>query len=632
MSAGPNVVSCAIHPGIGIARLGNSPHDFFLAPQFPGQVPKGPYKDAAGRIKRQAAQFRIYGLDAKGNAVEELIDGQAGVKIEWTVHLANRKGAWYQFTNALDLDDLAIDAAPRNPQVEDRSTLVIDPGPRTISGAGQHGQMFDTGTFLGNPVYLGELRTDEQGRLQVLGGRGVSGPADGQSPVMNFANNDGWYDDISDGTVRAKVTIHGKLLAVKPAFVVAAVPNFGQGLYAVVSMYDLLLDLFEGPQKGKVSFWRDVYPIFHRLVQCQWVNEGIYFLLGVNSPSGLTADPLRAKLADNTKASKPVRMRIFEWFRDPDATIGEPVKLPPFYGDEVYNADEIPTAFLAVTRRQYAILRRWASGDFSNDPKGMYRPPESLEKLAPEKQPGALDRASLEECVGGPFHPGMEMTWIMRTESLWAEPFRLRLLPEAEPVRDDYGTVLTPARCFGAHGPLRQSGPGTISRWMGLPWQADAASCLSGYDHSTYLPLPTFWAVRVPNQVLSSNAYERVRDQRQPLAQRLKHLDHRQFWLRDLRHGDKNRMNDMVANWHRLGIVAHRSDPSDKPEIPAEMWVETERRHDFGGGDPTWQQVLIAENKAEVSTATPSDSQEQSDQAPANASHPQRRQHRRVET
>ena len=69
---------------------------------------------------------------------------------------------------------------------------------------------------------------------------------------------------------------------------------------------------------------------------------------------------------------------------------------------------------------------------------------------------------------------------------------------------------------------------------MGVPWQTDEASCLAGYDLSTYLPLPSFWAARVPNEVLSEKAYFRVLDEQLPMAQRLKHMNYRQFWLRDI--------------------------------------------------------------------------------------------------
>jgi hypothetical protein len=54
----------------------------------------------------------------------------------------------------------------------ERAGLVIDPGPRPIRGKNTSGPAyaFDTGTFMGTPVYLGELRTDEAGRLIFLGG------------------------------------------------------------------------------------------------------------------------------------------------------------------------------------------------------------------------------------------------------------------------------------------------------------------------------------------------------------------------------------------------------------------------------------------------------------------------------
>lgn len=169
-----SIVRAAIHPSIGVARLGNSPDEFFLAPEVPEPVPQPPgyYRDASGALKRQAARFRIYGLNAKGEAVAELTAANADIK--WTVHLANKKAAWYQFQIALDIPE--ADSAPpsllRNAAVGDRKRLAIDPGPRhitgkNIKGGGSH--TFDTGKFMDEPVYLGELRTDEAGRSHSSG-------------------------------------------------------------------------------------------------------------------------------------------------------------------------------------------------------------------------------------------------------------------------------------------------------------------------------------------------------------------------------------------------------------------------------------------------------------------------------
>ena len=137
----------------------------------------------------------------------------------------------------------------RNPQVNlgDRKKLVIDPGPRTISGAGtnEHGRdreyAFDTGEFAGKPVYLGELRTDEDGRLIFLGGRGLSGSID-DIPVQpgQFANTPGWHDDIADGPVDAVVTIGGRTLHAVGDWVLSAPPDYAPGIPAFVTGYDLI--------------------------------------------------------------------------------------------------------------------------------------------------------------------------------------------------------------------------------------------------------------------------------------------------------------------------------------------------------------------------------------------------------
>ncbi|HEY5838298.1 MAG TPA: LodA/GoxA family CTQ-dependent oxidase, partial [Pyrinomonadaceae bacterium] len=115
-----------IHPGIGIARLGNSPDAFCISPEQPAVLPldcdpRGnplmspdgtqemriwSFKDAEGRMKRQAARFQIWAYDEKspqgrplklGDPIEG--GGNAGtlVNIQWRVYLANKKSSWYEF-------------------------------------------------------------------------------------------------------------------------------------------------------------------------------------------------------------------------------------------------------------------------------------------------------------------------------------------------------------------------------------------------------------------------------------------------------------------------------------------------------------------------------------------------------
>ena len=89
---------CRIHPGIGIARLGNSPSDYFVGPEIPDyalQPIDELFKDNEGRVKRQAVRFRIYAYDSNDNVVKELTSDDGS--IVWQVHLANRKSASNRF-------------------------------------------------------------------------------------------------------------------------------------------------------------------------------------------------------------------------------------------------------------------------------------------------------------------------------------------------------------------------------------------------------------------------------------------------------------------------------------------------------------------------------------------------------
>jgi len=70
-----------IHPGIGLARVGDSP-DMFVGPETTDDLgrPAGGYRDAEGRIRRQAARFRLFD-DAAPVALA------SGTTIQWTVTL-----------------------------------------------------------------------------------------------------------------------------------------------------------------------------------------------------------------------------------------------------------------------------------------------------------------------------------------------------------------------------------------------------------------------------------------------------------------------------------------------------------------------------------------------------------------
>lgn len=585
-STGP-IVRAAIHPAIGFARVGNSPDEFYLGPEIPGGLPIAPggYKDATGAMKRQAARFRVFGLDADGRVVRELTAHEA--EISWTVHLANEKASWFQFDTALDIPE--AEPAPLRNQAAlggARSALVIDPGARTVSGTDATAQPFDTGTFLGEPVYLGELRTDAQGRLLVLGGRGRSF-SPGGAQLTTFANNDGWTDDVADGPVSARVRLDGAELPVDPAWVVVAPPNYAPALatdfrtlYDVV--YQTMLDLGWVTAPAQVDFLADVYPLFDRLVDLQWVNQGILNRYGWGSPEQFTSPEYLARLSDPSPANAAFRQELFARFRDPDyATLEASVDLlPPLYGDAITLPPVSPRSYLAVLPFQYAVLERWAAGDFSGGLE-VRSVPSELEDLPVATQAAALDRAALEACLGDAFHPGCEATWPMRVASMYASPFRLLHRAGPEP---DYGTVLTPAAALSADGPLAGCTPGAVSRWMAVPWQTDTASCRSGYQYEPGVDpyLPTFWAARVPNHVMPEQSYERVMDRSLSLEERRESFFVRAQFFRAIdRPSNTETLEQMVRNWYRLGVVTEQPGPGD-PDFPELFKVETD--DGFGAG------------------------------------------------
>jgi L-Lysine epsilon oxidase N-terminal/L-lysine epsilon oxidase C-terminal domain len=590
-----HVVRAAIHPSIGIARVGDSQDGLYVGPETdrPVPLPPGALKDPSGALKREAARFRIYGYNAAGEAVAELTAQTA--EIEWRVHVANTKAAWYEFQIALDIPEASgpEDAPPslqRNADVTgaQRAQLVIDPGARTIRGADASGPQyrFDSGAFFGRPVYLGELRTDEAGRLLFLGGRGVSASKDG-TPPTTYANNDGWHDDVSDGPVTAKVTIDGRQVPVDPAWVVVAPPNYAPEVVGVRTMYDLLFDVNVQsgslPFPDRVSFVRDVLPIFERLTRLGWVNQGFAAKFGPGGREHFLDPAYLERLASGLPEHQELRNVVYTAFRDWDRDGESPVPWPWVYGDAMSLPPVSARQHSILSATQMRILALWAAGLFEPDFEPSALEPVTLDELPLARRPAMLDRAALTFCLADAFHPGCEMTWPMRHPTMYMAPFRLRHRAIGHP-EPNPGTQLTPVAVGRIEGPLYGQSPGSLTRWMAVPWQADTASCRSGY-YLGYDPrydpyVPTFWAARVPNQVLAQGDYEIVMDESRPLGEREEAFARRAVWLRWLSGGYLEQLDEMVGSFGKLGVVQTMPGPADGSFGP-QMLVETDVG--FGG-------------------------------------------------
>src|SRR4051812_23968205 len=333
----------AVHPAIGIARVGDSPDDYFVGPEAPGVAPSlaklgssaagAKYKDTLNRVKRQGARFRIYEFtrDDSGTlaAVREITAAEAHV--EWRVHLANRKASAPKFQ----------EPGRRNPGISE-SRLVIDAGDQTISGISQAMKRLK-GTFQGSsdhntPVPLGDTFTDDKGRLIVLGGFGKSqsvASTPERQRITSFANNDDWCDDVSDGPVRATVQLAGSTGKVEadPAWVIVAPPDFAPAMENVITLYDVVYNMMSGFDPSlkvgagtRVSFTEHIYPIFRRVCSMHWSSDVAATGHGPGQPGFFLAR--LEELSSNQAEHEAARAQIFRKLRNPAGGGGNMPKLP----------------------------------------------------------------------------------------------------------------------------------------------------------------------------------------------------------------------------------------------------------------------------------------------------------------
>ncbi|MDB5071368.1 MAG: hypothetical protein JWM87_2479 [Candidatus Eremiobacteraeota bacterium] len=313
-----------IHPAIGVARLGNSPTSYYIAPEKTGGLPIECDQDTGnaivvngveqhvssfkenGQIRRQAARFRVFVYDGTADGRELRIGDVLTVRssspharrpaqtlkvkvvdVSWTVYVANKKASWYEFLQTSGEHGYAPNHPLRNADItdaQDRQQLIIDPGPQSVQFYDQYqGASQRTASFSASPnsgqtfppplqpnsiTTLGEIRSTQQdgaNRLLVLGGLGNSGSMKtgfGNPKIETFANNDGWFDDISDGPVTANILYElleesgvpvppnkqghqprGSIAVDDPAWVIVGYPRYAPEVVDIVTMDDLLFDL-----------------------------------------------------------------------------------------------------------------------------------------------------------------------------------------------------------------------------------------------------------------------------------------------------------------------------------------------------------------------------------------------------
>jgi L-lysine 6-oxidase len=510
-------MALSIHPTVGVARLGNADgNDFVLNPIKIGGLPYEHddnlqptteviyFKDEAGRVRRQGQVFKV--LDEQGN---EITLGSANVKsIEWRVHLANKKAAWYAFSELNGNLLYGEENSYKNRGIEwrnasvtsepERQKLIIDLGPRSVSGSLKSAE-FDTDNIPSNytkasypgPVLQGEdfkslgtLLTDDKGRLIVLGGYGRAG---GNTDLEGYGGGDEWFDDISDGPVTCVVTYtDGSPAQTMKAWVVVGSPDFAPEIVNISTLNDTFFDVgvrhFDLVPKmyanGKfnddfiANFERDIQPIIHRISQYQWVAN-------VQSMSGFFS--YQFDYRDNGDANKANRMKYYHYFHQldnktigdydqPQQTLmsssveGEILPMMPMNSgsNSVKSAnaydltDNVVEKFLALDATQMFLLKQWAEGKFTLG---------TTEALPVNE----MDAASIGNCVGLPMCPGIEVTWSLQNAKLYESAYQIKHF------KDDYSQQgLSPSRDECEGGGCE---PGDLTKRMACPWQADFFNC-----------------------------------------------------------------------------------------------------------------------------------------------------------
>lgn len=495
-----------IHPSIGVARVGNSEQHFIFDGPNSANLPR---RDAAGRLIKQGAEFRVYrcARDQNGRITDAQEVTIAGSRIEWSVHLVNKKASALRFQD----DSRRRNNAAGDDQVD--RDLIIDTGVQTLTDPERQKSL--GGFFRGQAVRLGAMQFGVGARLVVTGGDGSAGSPT-NDPILNFADNDGWFDTVSDGLVRARVTADGEQpIDALPSWVLVAPPDYAPGIPPIVTMYDVLTDLAVkrgvlGPPQT-VVFDRHIRPILERAVAHQWVNRSAR--LGFDDMSGghASAGPgdfisKMAQLGDPTVPNGD-RERIFRFLRDPKAA----PRVPNPRGMPRLNDDNDTGDVFALTQVQYDAMRLWAQGQFV-----------ATAEPVDESEPDRITREALESCSGGPFFPGIEAGRIMRDPSIFMQGEALRLFPD-------------------------RVKPGEITQGNALPWQADYHLCRWEEGQGPTKRLG-WWPAQRPDDVLAS-------PQSDPVS-----------WARGL----KDDPIAWVNNWHRLGFV------KEDPAAPG-LFIEQER-------------------------------------------------------
>ncbi|MCC7698365.1 LodA/GoxA family CTQ-dependent oxidase [Janthinobacterium sp. EB271-G4-7A] len=558
-----------IHPAIGIARVGNS-EEYYLGPESPagmpldgqdgtGGLPIRPgtedtaiasteLRDASGKLKRQAARFRIYqyafdaadGVEAyplgrRGAAAEvtigSMVDGKIVKDIIWTVHLANKKANSWEGGDGMAPFENQRAPALRNPHFGEPGSphfgtpadplrlklLVIDPGPRSVQATRQSVQRFDaatppscaeaaSGAVRNLPDYPvsfprgGQPGAPAQGPGAIIASLGaITTEKHGRLLVLGGYGKACGFD--AQGNYSAAAVLHDNVnndnwfddVADGP---VTAMLLFADGTARSVegSAWVISSDPSYAPQTANVvSLWDDLY--------CTWLEKmalrpAVYadgsYQTGYRSNFSTDVQPiLRAASLQRWTTSLPPRAIKEHDLLGKMKAAGLTYPIMNFirHPDQTGAPSLKPQMPLSLGDAGSSLLTLTRAQYFFMDQwaHGQYVADGGDFLLGAGE---ALDRTVLFNCLGGRYSPGIEMGFIVRDPGLYRQAWRRH--DGGGPFRInaqhlDYPAAVRDRPFLGAgYMPLRggEVQPGDVSKFMALPWHTDYNSC------ATHLPDP----------------------------------------------------------------------------------------------------------------------------------------------
>jgi len=558
-----NQASLRIHPAIGIARVGTS-REYYLGPETmaaePGEgvltgglpikpgtdsttITSGDLRDSDGKLKRQAARFKIYQYQdgdtysypsAGGEEVVigSVVDGKMVKDVVWAVHLANKKANCWEIDEAANeginlykdgstppLRNPDFPPSPDPSDVDRIKKLVIDAGPRAIQATinGDTGLAFDDATVASYwnsgsgrieeqpdypksfPAskgggesysdssqaidYLGHMLTEASGRLIVLGAFGKACGFDnkGNPDPKAELNKNVDNDNWLDDTADGPVT---------------AILVFEDGSVQEIegSAWVVATDPAYAPQTlNAVTLWDNVYTTWleQMALDTRIYSNGNYQESFTPDFSTHVFPMLNAAHMQMWSASLPEKAinahkRVFALTeKPPDFQILSFIRSPKVQDDQI----EIGAPLMPLSLGDFAksFLTITTTQYFFIEQwvagKCVGASPTTL---SPGEQ---LDKTILVNCLGGRFSPGIDLTFIVTDPNFYNKDWKIPAIGtfRINAKKLDYRDVSPDVPVLGVgYIPLRTHPvePGDLCKFMSIPWHTDYNSC------ATHTPNP----------------------------------------------------------------------------------------------------------------------------------------------